>query len=203
MKSTPKSLRALLFTTALMASAVPATASAAGIQTTGRQTWPGKLMLGVHPLGFALTFNNPTTAIFKLNLDFAGKLAELDKLTVWLGGEFNVGGRGNYAQVEPGVFVMLSLEKLLTIPLVPYVRGGLLGGVGIVYGLGNGPNGDATTGNFWVKLGGGIHYYLTKNIGLGGEMNLGFGAGIASANGVTTSTFSGFWELVVGARFAF
>jgi hypothetical protein len=196
-------LSSLLLAAAVAAAAAPSTARAAEIQKSGKQVWPGKLMLGVQPLGFNVTFANPTVGIYKVNIDFAGKLAELDKLTVWLGGEFNVGGQATYALIEPGVFVLLSLEKLLQIPLVPYVRGGLLGGIGVLYNRGTGPNGDATIGNFWVKVGAGIHYYLTKNVGLGGETNFGFGVGFATQNGVTGTTFSGFWEVVTGARFAF
>lgn len=199
-----KSVYALVLS-AVVATAIaaPSPAAAAEIQRMGQQTWPGKFLVGVHPLGFNITFANPTRGIFKTNLDFAGKVADLSKLTIWLGGEFNVGGAANYAQIEPGVFVILSLEKLLNLPLVPYIRGGVLGGIGFRYGLGNGPGGDTTFGNFWVKVGGGLHYWITKNIGLGGETNFGFGAGVESVNGVNNTTFSGFWEIVLGARFAF
>ena len=79
---------------------------------------------------------------------------------------------------------------------MPYVRGGLEGGL-LYFG--------AAGGFFDVRLQGGIHYWLTKNVGLGGEMGVGFGFGSYPGYGNVRSfiAFYGVYTAVLGARFAF
>jgi len=187
----------------------------AEIQKNVPQTWPGKIMVGVRPLGAQLSFTDTGwnngfgpgngnigfggRVIYKLGLDVAGIVANLNKVTLWLGGEVNVGGRGNLAMIEPGIFVGISLEKLLKIPLVPIIRAGVSGPLYIPYGF----NGSVLFGAFQVKFGAGVYYFLTKNIGLGGEVNFAFGPGFVKVNNDLATGFSGYAELLAGARFAF
>src|SRR5438094_4977962 len=116
-----KRVRTVLFLAALLLLARPASAEL----LHGPYRFPGKFMVGGRPLGVQVFLNSPAFATYKFAIDFSGKILDLPKLTLWIGGEFNLGGRENLAQIEPGVFVMLTLEKLLNIPLVPVVMGGL------------------------------------------------------------------------------
>jgi hypothetical protein len=177
--------------------------AAAQVQTSGSENL-GKVLLGVHPLGVAVLFdeNGNTVAIYKLGLDVAGRIASTNALTFWLGGEFNIGGRAHFAQLEPGVFCIMTMEKLLHIPLVPELKFGLAGAADVTYGTPNaaGQTVTNTTGNFFVKFGGGIHYFVTRNIGLGLDMDLALGAAF---DGNGNSAFAGYWDLLTGLRFAF
>src|SRR5688572_743557 len=139
----------------------------AEIQKSGPEVWPGKVMLGVRPAGVGLVFDagggGPGRgtpgfgAYYKVGIDIAGRLKEFSKASLWLGGEVNVGGRGNFATIEPGVFVMVTLEKLLNIPLVPMLSFGISGPIYIPYGF----NGAFLYGAFQAKFGGGVYYFLT------------------------------------------
>jgi hypothetical protein len=167
----------------------------------------------VQPLGVQVGFdaNGNTLPIYKLNLDVSGRIAQTNALSIWLGGEFNIGGRANLALLEPGLFVTMTFEKLLHIPLVPFVRFGLSGGVDVYYTnqavVGPvivGPTfANTTTGNFWFKFGGGVHYFVTRNIGFGAETDFALGGLFYQNAGVNYSAFSGYWDLVTGMRFTF
>jgi len=185
---------------------------AAEIQKAGSEEWPGKIMVGVRPLGMQLGFSEygaplpgitygiGDRVVYKLGLDIAGIVGRFSKATLWLGGEVNVGGRGNFAFIEPGVFVMVTLEKLVTkFPLVPIVRAGVSGPISLPYGY----DGATVYGAFQIKVGGGAYYFLTKNIGLGADLNFGFGPGFAKYTGSLHTGFAGFWDFGAGARFAF
>lgn len=193
-----KRLATLVFLSFLL---VGGTASAE-IQKSGPEVWPGKLMLGVRPIGGGLVFGGGPGfgGVYKVGIDFAGRLKEFSKASLWLGGELNVGGRGNFAMVEPGVFVMVTLEKLLNIPLVPLVSFGISGPVYIPFGF----NGAYLYGAFQVKFGGGLYYFLTKNIGLGFDLHFGAGAGFfKDAADRLFYGFQGSADFLAGARFAF
>jgi hypothetical protein len=58
-----------------------------------------------------------------------------------------------------------------------------------------------TAGAFVLRLGGGVHYYLFKWLGLGIETNFTFGPGFFGNGGGTL--FYGNWDFGLGARFAF
>jgi hypothetical protein len=172
----------------------------AQIQTSGPQAWPGKLQVGVHPIGGQYGFSTDREPSgYRATVDIAGLLKEFDKLSLWLGGgaAFTHGGfvACNFCDnsVDFWVFVELSLEKLFNIPLVPFFRAGPGGGV-LIYSHDN-------FGMFLFRVGSGIHYYLTKNIGLGAEMNVNFGAGFFNAP--VNTDFFGTWDGELGARFAF
>lgn len=167
----------------------------------GQYVFPGKLMLGARPLGVQVFLRNGggDAATYKFGIDFEGKLLDLSKLSLWLGGEFNLGGRDSLAQIEPGIFVMLTLEKLLHIPLVPLVTAGLTFPIN-VFTFGNG----FTLGGFGVKIGGGAYYFLTKNIGVGGDMHFAFAGAFGGVlGGPVGSGWLGFWDLTAGMRAAF
>jgi|GEM_PF-1918248 len=167
----------------------------------GAFVFPGKFFATVHVLGVQTSLDIPTFPIYKMALNFGGKIADAGKVTIWLGGEINVGGRENFAQIEPGIFVMITLEKLLSIPLVPFVRAGIAGAAAVHYDLNNSVNANYTGGAVWLKVGGGMHYFVTKNIGLGGETGFGFGPGFARDNNNNLLIgFSGYWEFLAGMR---
>lgn len=181
-----------------LSAALTTTAAADGIQKSGMETWPGKFQVGAHIVGgqFGLTGYEPSGLRF--DFDFAGKLKEWPKFSLWLGGGFHYTAGGLYNvyvgfQHELGfwAFAELNLDKMITqFPLVPYVRAGLEGGL-LYYG--------AAGGFFDLRLEAGIHYWLTKNIGLGAEMGLGLGFGAYP----TVNSFYGVYTAVLGARFAF
>ncbi len=200
------------FLAAALLLALPMTAHAE-IQTSGPETFPGKVMIGARPLGVQLQFNDAWVGangtgyvygvsdrmLYKFAIDVAGIVANLQKVTLWLGGEVNLGGRGNLAFLEPGIFVQITLEKLLKIPLVPMVRAGVSGPIYIPYGY----TGAAIAGAAQLKVGAGAYYFLTKNIGLGADTDFAFGPGFQKINNNLNVGFSGFWDFTVGARFAF
>jgi hypothetical protein len=195
---------------ALLAS-TPTTANAA-IQKSGEEQL-GKVWIGVHPIGGAAFFNGDDGAIYKFGFDVLGRIANAGKLTLWLGGELNLGGVANYALIEPGIVFQLSFERLLHIPLVPYVKTGFAGGIDVYYGgsdVCHDPNGNpfpcnhaASAGDFWFKFGGGIHYFLTRNIGLGIETNFALGGHIYDTGNGTGSYFRGYVDFLTGAVFTF
>lgn len=191
-----RSIAVLTIAAALFA-ASPAHAQ---IQTKGPELFPGKLQVGVTVLGFQTGFVDTTPSGYKLTGDIAGLIAQPGKLSLWLGGGINyafglftcdiAGNCGGDLQMW--AFVMLSFEKLLPIPLVPFARAGIGGDV-LFYG--------ATAGAFIFRFGGGAYYYLLKWLGLGIETNFTFGPGFYG-NGAGT-LFYGNWDFGLGARFAF
>ena len=191
--------RPLLAVALVAALAAPA---AAEIQKSGPEVWPGKFQVGAHVIGGQFGWTGFEASGFRLDFDFAGRVKDFDKFTLWVGGGIHYTAGGIYACVGCGGFqndfgfwgfVEISLEKLLTqIPLVPYVRAGPDGGI-LYYG--------AAGGYFDIRLLGGIHYFITKNVGLGAEMSVAFGAGFYP--GKLGTGFYGTWTGQLGARFAF
>lgn len=198
-----------------------APARAAGIQKSGPQVFPGKFQVGFHPFGFQVAFDDRSTGGYKLAADFSGMLKGFEKLSLWLGGGLAYGhptyscfgglgvgvvgrGRGCAHDVQIWVFVRLTLEKIMKIPLVPYVQVGVGGDI-LLYA-----NGELG-GGVPIRVGGGIHYYLLKNLGLGLETNFSMGPGVYPAAGTgigcggagTCIGFFGNWDVGLGARFAF
>jgi hypothetical protein len=190
---------------ALVVALLPSLARA-DIQKSGPEEFPGKFQVGFHPLGGQTGFNLNSVSGYKLTADFSGLLKSMDKLGLWLGGGFNytAGIFGCYAygfgvpsscghDLQFWVFVMLTMEKLVPkIPLVPFVRGGVGGDILIF---------STTGGAFAVRVGGGVHYYILKNLGLGVETNFTFGPSFFPAP--IGSGFYGNWDIGLGARFAF
>jgi len=172
----------------------------AQIQTKGPQVFPGKLQVGFHPIGFQAGFTDRSPGGYKLTADIAGLIASPGKLGLWLGGgvNFAAGFYGCYFNGDCGydlqlwAFIMLTFEKMIPIPLVPFARAGVGGDV-LLY--------NAVAGAFVLRFGGGVHYYLLKWLGLGLETNFTFGPGFYP-NGAGT-LFYGNWDFGIGARFAF
>ncbi|HEX9102162.1 MAG TPA: hypothetical protein VF997_08170 [Polyangia bacterium] len=175
----------------------------AQIQTKGPEVFTGKLQIGFHPIGFQTGFNGQSPSGYKLTADIAGLIASPGKLSLWLGGGVGYAAGFYSCYVVNGVsncggdlqlwaFVMLTFEKLLPIPLVPFARAGVGGDV-LFYGN--------TAGAFVLRVGGGVHYYLLKWLGLGLETNFTFGPGFYGGGAGTL--FYGNWDFGLGARFAF
>ena len=190
-----RAIAGLTMATALLVAA-PARAQ---IQTHGPELFPGKLQVGFHPLGFQTGFVDRTPSGYKLDADISGLIAPESFGGVWLGGGINyaAGFYGCYVNdcggdLQLWAFVMLTFEKLLPIPLVPFARAGVGGDV-LFYG--------AVAGAFVLRFGGGVHYYLLKWLGLGIETNFTVGPGFYP-NGAGT-LFYGNWDFGLGARFAF
>jgi len=178
-----------------------ASPAAAEIQKSGLQTWPGKFQVGAHVIAGQFGFTGYEPSGLRFDFDFAGRLKEFEKFSLWLGGglHYTAGGAYNFYngfQHELGIwaFVEISLDKLITqIPLVPYVRAGLEGGL-LYYGF------YGYAGGFFdLRIQSGVHYWLTKNIGLGAE--LGFAPGVGTYP--TVVSFYGVLTAGLGARFAF
>lgn len=175
-------------------------AGGGGVQTKGSEVF-NKLQIGFHPIGFQAGFTNYSPSGYKLTGDVAGLIAPTSFGGLWLGGGLNYtygfyscfNNTGNCGHdLQLWAFVMLTFEKLIHIPLVPFARAGVGGDV-LLY--------NATAGAFVLRVGGGIHYYLLKWLGLGVETNFTFGPGFYP-NGVGTA-FYGNWDVGLGARFAF
>lgn len=193
-------------------SSLQGSARAAEIQKSGSEQFPGKFAVGVYPLGWQVAFDSRSTGGYKFAADFAAVVKSMDKLSLWLGGGLTyahpsyscgaVGGCGHDIGFE--FFVRLTMEKLLRIPLVPYVQAGIGGDI-LAYDSAN------IGGGVPIKLGGGVHYFILKNLGLGVYTNFAFGPGIypvartvgCGGGNSTCVGFLGYWDLGFGAQFAF
>lgn len=171
----------------------------AQIQTHGPEVFTGKLQVGFHPLGWQEGFVNRSPSGYKLDADIAGLIAQPGQLSLWLGGGINYAAGFYYCYVNDcggdlqlWAFVMLTFEKMIPIPLVPFARAGVGGDV-LFY--------NAVAGAFVLRFGAGVHYYLLKWLGLGIETNFTVGPGFYP-NGAGT-LFYGTWDFGLGARFAF
>ena len=190
------------FSTALalcvVLSAVPALAQ---IQTQGSEIFPGKLMIGFHPIGGSVDLRGAGGS-YKLAADIAGRLATAGPLGVYLGAglDYSVSPMALYTShdVEVWAFVMLTMERLINFPIVPYVQAGV--GTDIFL------NDSAySAGTFAIRLGAGAHYWITKNVGLGLETHFTFGPEfLVARGGIPAQEFGyGQWDILVGTRFAF
>jgi hypothetical protein len=171
----------------------------AQVQSQGPEVFPGKLEASVEPIGAQAGFVNRSPTGYKLLADFAGLIAPVGFGGVWLGGGLNYSYGLSYCYFNDcggvfglWVFAMMTFEKLIPIPLVPFARAGVGGDV-LLY--------SATAGAFIFRVGGGAHYYILKWLGLGLETNFSFGPGFYP-NGVGT-LFYGHWDFGMGARFNF
>jgi hypothetical protein len=185
----------------VLALAAPARAD---IQKSGPEVFPGKFQVGAHIIGGQFGFTGFEASGWRLDFDFAGRVKEFEKFSLWVGGGFHYTAGGLYAcgvvgcggfQNDLGFwgFVEFSFEKMMDkIPLVPYVRAGPEFGL-LYYG--------AAGGYVALRAQAGIHYWLTKNIGVGGEAGFSLGGGFYPAN--LGNGFYGVVDFLLGARFAF
>jgi len=183
-------------TTVLLVGAAPVRAE---VQRNVEQVFPGRVIIGVHPLGVQV--NNDASIRYKFAFDIAGLLGHPGRVGVWLGGGFNyAGGPGH--DLQPWFFVMLSFERFLHIPLVPTLRLGV--GTDVFYG--NDGFYDAVSAAFKADFG--LHYYLTRHIGIGLQTGITSGPVWKRDNPRDPTTplrVYGYasWDFGVGARFAF
>jgi len=186
-----------LLTVAILVGSTPAFA----VQQNVEQVFPGRVIIGVHPLGFEA--NNDYSARYKLAFDIAGLLGHPGRVGVWLGGGFNYAyAPGPAHDLQPWFFVMMTFERFLRIPLVPSLRLGV--GTDVFYDN----DGYYVAASAAFKADFGMHYYLTRNIGIGFQS--GFTAGPVfkrddPRNPNTPLHAYGYvsWDFGLGARFAF
>ncbi len=190
-------------------------ARADAIQREGAQAWPGKFQLGFHPFGAQVRFDGLSTGGYHMDVDFAARVRELERVSVWIGGGLDWAHpsyschsnlTGCAYDVQLWGFVMITFEKMLGIPLVPFVDGGVAVDV-LPYGT---AAGTLTAGALALRVGGGIHYWIIKHLGLGLESHVTIGPGfypaaVINPGGPATTNVSlyGNWDLVFGARAAF
>jgi hypothetical protein len=172
---------------------VSALCFAASLAHAAPPRYPTKFTAGLHPLGAQISFTNGTPGGYRLMLDAAGRLHGWESgAAVWLGGGLNY-GYGTY-NLPGGHNPQIDLFAMFTfttgrIGLMPFVKAGpvldfLVAG-GALSAVGGG-----------VRFGGGLHYFITRNIGVGMETN--FTLGGASGGGV--SNFYGHWDFGFGMR---
>lgn len=187
----------------LLVLVVGGSARAVPPQTHGPELFPGKLQIGVTVVGFQAGFVSLATSGYKITSDVSGLIAPLKPGGLWLGGGINYTAgffgcsafNGCGGDLQLWAFAMLTLEKLMPFPLVPFVRAGLGGDVEFYGG---------TVGAFILRFGGGVHYYVFKWLGLGLETNFTLGPGFyGNAAGQSGTGFYGSWDFGLGARFAF
>lgn len=206
-----------------------APARAVELQRPGNpEVWPGKWMFGFHPFGFQAAFDPYSAGGYKLDIDIGYRVKEWSKISLWVGGmmsytvplytcPYNQNGRfGDIAGCGHDIgfllFVRLTFEKLLRLPLVPYIEVGL-GADLLIYPAHNGTSGTNIGAGIPLRVGGGLHYWLLKNFGLGVETHFNFGPGIYPSVGgevitcgpgnSTCTAFFGYWDLLLGARASF
>jgi hypothetical protein len=179
----------------LLVSAAPQ--ARAEIQKSGSQVFPGIILIGVHPLGINLDLRSGDAA-YKLAFDFSVRVLDA-KVGLYVGGGlgYAVAARPRFTShdAQPWVFVLLTFEKLVSIPLVPYLQVGV--GTDLFW-----QDGDFVLGTFALRIGAGFDYWLTKNVGVGAETHFTFGPTWSNTNPVIAS-FYGQWDMLFGARFAF
>jgi hypothetical protein len=176
----------------------------------------GRVILDVDPVGGAVWYfyaaphgpyagspETQTDGLYKVNIDIAGRVASGPRVGTFLGVGLKAGVKSGHAEAEPRFFVLLTLEKLLRIPLVPEVRLSVGGGADIFYRTDHSATGpiiiSTTDWSIWFEAGVGFHYFVTRHVGLGAELTLAVGPFILAA----PPAFSLYGELIGSARFSF
>jgi hypothetical protein len=178
---------------------LPSARARAELQTRGPEVFPGKLEASLDPAGFQAGFRERTPTGYKLHAEFAGQVAPVNFGGVWLGGGLTFAHGTNACFVVScgedfglWLFVMLTFEKLIPIPLVPFVRAGIGGDV-LFY--------DDIAGALAFRVGGGAHYYLLRWLGIGLQTNFTVGPGFYPRG--VGSLLYGHWDFGTGVRFNF
>jgi len=173
----------------------------AQIQTQGEQVFPGKLMIGFHPLGGSIDLRGDGGR-YKFTADIAGRLATAGPLGIYLGGGLNYGvlprATNTNHDVQVWAFVMLTMERLVKFPIVPFVQAGFGTDIFLI-------DSAYDRGTFAIRLGAGAHYWITRNVGLGLETHFTFGPEFIANRGGRPAVTDGYgqWDILVGGRFAF
>jgi hypothetical protein len=81
------------------------------------------------------------------------------------------------------------------------VTGGISFPINVFYN----DQGNFTFGGFGVKVGGGVYYFVIKNLGVGGEMHFNFAGafGTVTPGGPGFSGWLGYWDFLAGIKAAF
>ena len=200
---------------------LPASADFALQQTD--EVWPGKIQVAFHPAGFQITYGGGAfspTAWYRVSADFSYLVMTLaQNFDLWVGAQlayavasesFSIpskdctqenpncmnmttiqtqGSISSELQISP--FAMLTLN-LFRIPLVPFVRVG----AALDLFIGNGNNGGGG-----LRLGGGVGYWILKNLAVSLETDFEFG--VRGSDTVLGSAFYGAWNFGLGARAGF
>jgi hypothetical protein len=198
----------------LLASSLVARAETT-IQKSGPQEWPGKFQVGFHPFGVQVRFDGLSTGGYHMDMDFSFRFLTLDKVALWAGAGFNwthpsyscgFNPTGCAYDLQLWGFLMFTFEKLMRIPLVPFAQAGV--GVDILP-YPTPTAGTQTGGALAFRIGGGVHYWIVKNVGLGAETHFAVGPGFypsialgTAPSGTNVSSY-GNWDFVLGARAAF
>jgi hypothetical protein len=219
-----------LMLVAALGVAQPARAVEVTVQKPGNpQVWPGKFMIGFHPIGFQAAFDEFSTGGYKLSIDLAYRVKEWSKISLWFGGDLSYAlplytCNDNFS--HPGhmegcahdlgfmLFVRLTFEKLLTkLPLVPYVDVGLGADMLVFAGSPHSNAGTNIGAGIPLRIGVGMHYWVLKYLGVGFETHFAFGPGVYPSVGQqidrfcppnnTCTEFFGYWDFLLGVRAAF
>jgi hypothetical protein len=154
------------------------------------------VQLGVHPLGFQL--DDTIKGWYKLAFDISGRLGG-NRVSVWLGGGLNYSvSPGISHDIQPWMFLMLTFERMIRIPLVPLIKMGL--GTDIFPG-----GGGVAVATLAFRVVVGFHYWVVRSVGLGLETGFTGGPTFNNLNNNNPVQVNGYgqWDTVFGVRFAF
>jgi hypothetical protein len=187
---------------------VASSASAQNSISRGIEGFPGKDELSAH-IGFQAGLGGTTPGGFKLFLDYSHRLSNLVWLNFKVNPTFDTGSRRAICY-DPNGFAYdctvglegegfgidllagVKLKWLISrIHLMPYAN--IDGGVVPVFDRVNNDNGAAVV----VHAGGGVKYFVTPRIGLGGEVNFTLGPGFYNQH----NEFYRAFDLGIGAEF--
>ena len=169
--------------------------------------FPGKDELSTQ-LGFQASLGGTTPGGFKLFIDYSHRLSNLVWLNFKLNPTFGVGSVrgicydrfGNAFDCGTGfdgdgyavdILAGVKLKWMTRVHLMPYAE--INGGVVPVFARPGGDNGAAVV----LYTGGGLKYFITPRIGLGGEINFTIGPGFYSGH----NEFYRAFNMGIGAEF--
>jgi hypothetical protein len=183
---------------------------------SGPEAFPGANEISAHigyQAGFAGKFANPSG--FKLFAEYARRLSDLVWLDVQANNVFGFGSvtgtcfdqNGNpfpcagfyYGGWNFELAVGVKLKIKTSIPLVVEVP--LVAALEVLYNRQCGDTGVAPA----ARVGGGVKYFVTRSIGVGGGINFALGPGFHGASncGGSYTDFYGAFDFQVGAEFIF
>ena len=199
----------IVFATLLMTTAIASTAVAQQPYGISRQMsgFPGKDELSAH-LGFQASLGGTTPGGFKLFMDYSHRLNNLVWLNFKLNPTFGVGSAsavcydrfGNPYDCSYGfagdgyaidIMAGVKLKWMTRVHVMPYAN--IDAGVIPVFARPGGDDGAAVA----LHTGGGVKYFVTPRVGLGGEIDFTLGPGFYQGH----TEFYRACNLAVGAEF--
>lgn len=191
-----------------------ATTAHAEIQQGVPEVFPSKHDLSAH-LGFQAGFGGKfgSTSGLKLEGDYAYRFHPYIWFNAEVGNTFGFGSADGFcahsvagASCYRGgwdleLMAGIKLKFTTKIPLV--IEAPALVGLEVLYNRDCGDNGAAVP---VLKTGGGVMYFLTKKIGVGGKIDVAFGPGFHGAGNIVCQNtsytdFFGYFDFMVGAEF--